>query len=581
MIDYSNEVNVQVLIDLLKKYGVRYIIASPGTANMAFVGSVQFDSFFKVYSCVDERSAAYMACGLAQETGESVVLTCTGATASRNYLPGLTEAFYKKLPILSITAASLPSRVGHHVAQTIDRSSLPKDVVVHAVELPIIREDNDFWDCEIKINVALSKLIDHGGGPVHINLPIAYDGERKFQKNWKTRKIEKYTNVENFPEIPDKKIAIHIGSHSRMSTELIGYIDLFCEKYNSLVLCDHTSGYNGKFKVHYAISACQHEVSIFQNQPDILIQLGEICGDYYSSLKITGKEIWRVNEDGIIRDPYKKIKKIFEISELKFFKYLASLNKTMSSCDYFKAFKNQEVSTREKVKDIPFSNIWIAQKLSSYIPQNSTIHFGILNSLRAWNFYHIDDSITSSSNVGGFGIDGILSTIIGASLSNEDKLFFCVLGDLAFFYDMNSLGNRHVSNNLRILIVNNGVGTEFKNFNHPAYRMNNEADKFVAARGHFGQKSKSLVRSYAENLGFKYLSANNKDEFENNYLEFVQDSKIERPIIFEVFTDDEDESNALNIVMNTETSVTGKTKQITKRILGDNGIKAVKKIIKK
>ena len=65
-----------------------------------------------------------------------------------------------------------------------------------------------------------------------------------------------------------------------------------------------------------------------------------------------------------------------------------------------------------------------------------------------------------TSNTGGFGIDGILSTLVGASLADKEKLFFAILGDLAFFYDMNVAGNRHVGNNIRILFINNGKGTE-------------------------------------------------------------------------------------------------------------------------
>ena len=91
---YTNEKNIQMLIYLLKVNDIKKIIVNPGTMNMSFVASVQNDDFFEMYSCVDERSACYMACGLAAESGDPVVLTCTGATASRNYMPGLTEAFY-------------------------------------------------------------------------------------------------------------------------------------------------------------------------------------------------------------------------------------------------------------------------------------------------------------------------------------------------------------------------------------------------------------------------------------------------------------------------------------------------------
>ena len=101
---YTNERNVQIVIGLLKAHGIKRIVASPGSTNVTFVASVQQDPWFEIYSCVDERSAAYMACGIALETGEPCVLSCTGATASRNYFSALTEAYYRKLPILAITS---------------------------------------------------------------------------------------------------------------------------------------------------------------------------------------------------------------------------------------------------------------------------------------------------------------------------------------------------------------------------------------------------------------------------------------------------------------------------------------------
>lgn len=101
---YTDERAVQIILYLLKANGIKKIVASPGTTNITFVGSVQQDPWFEVYSSVDERSAAYIACGLAEQSREPVVLTCTGATASRNYYSGLTEAFYRKLPVLAITS---------------------------------------------------------------------------------------------------------------------------------------------------------------------------------------------------------------------------------------------------------------------------------------------------------------------------------------------------------------------------------------------------------------------------------------------------------------------------------------------
>ena len=149
---YTNERNVQILIAVLKANGIRKVIVSPGTTNITFVGSIQQDPFFEIYSSVDERSAAYIACGMAAESGEAVVLSCTGATASRNYFSGLTEAFYRKLPILAVTSHQGTDRIGHLIAQNIDRRQLPNDIVKLSVDIPVVHDTRDEHYAEIEAN---------------------------------------------------------------------------------------------------------------------------------------------------------------------------------------------------------------------------------------------------------------------------------------------------------------------------------------------------------------------------------------------------------------------------------------------
>jgi 2-succinyl-5-enolpyruvyl-6-hydroxy-3-cyclohexene-1-carboxylate synthase len=218
--------------------------------------------------------------------------------------------------------------------------------------------------------------------------------------------------------------------------------------------------------------------------------------------------------------------------------------------EYFNWCKKQLSVLRNHIPELPFSNIWIASKLANAIPKNSVVHLGILNSLRAWNFFEFPRCVESSSNVGGFGIDGAVSTLIGASLVNNDKLYYLVVGDLAFFYDMNSLGNRHIKNNVRILLINNGKGTEFRNAGHNAAVFADDADKYIAAANHFGNKSSELVKNYVQSLGFLYLSASNKEDFLKVCSVFLDEKIEDRPMVFEVFTDNQDESDALQEIMN-------------------------------
>ena len=131
------------------------------------------------------------------------------------------------------------------------------------------------------------------------------------------------------------------------------------------------------------------------------------------------------------------------------------------------------------------------------------------------------------------------------------------------------------------MLINNGRGTEFRNFNHPAARFGEDADPYMAAAGHFGNQSRNLVRHYAEDLGFKYLTADSKDSFLKNVDRFLTPEITDRSMLFEVFTDSKDESDALKILYNIETSTKGTAKKLVKDMLGEKGTAALKGLLKK
>ena len=174
-----------------------------------------------------------------------------------------------------------------------------------------------------------------------------------------------------------------------------------------------------------------------------------------------------------------------------------------------------------------------------------------------------------------------MSSLLGASLLNKDRLYFCVLGDLAFFYDMNSVGNRHLGNNVRILLVNNGKGTEFRHKSHRASILGEAADEYIAAAGHFGGKSEVLVKHYAESLGFEYMQASTKGDFLKQAERFLVHEVTDRPMLFEVFTESDEETKALYEIMHLGESLKGKSKQIVKQVLGEKRLNVLKKVIRR
>lgn len=574
---YTAERNVQIVIALLKANNVRRVIASPGTTNMTFVVSVENDPWFQVWSSVDERSAAYMACGMAAETGEPVVISCTGATASRNYMPGMTEAFYRKLPVLALTSTRGNHRLGHLIDQQVDRRRIPNDVATLSVTLPTVKDADDEQFCQIEANRAMLAL---RSGPVHVNLYTAYSQDFGFRQIPPVRAICRHTGVDgNLPPLPPGRVGIFVGSHANFSERLTAAVDRFCATRDAVVFCGHTSGYRGDYEVRSQLLASQEMWRSELCAVDLCVHIGEVSGD---TPRMRSAHTWRVSPDGEVRDTFGNLRRVFMMPEERFFEFYAGEGEARTA--YRDAIRAQVAQVEARIPELPFSNIWIARRVHGLLPQGSELHLGINHSLRSWDYFTLPAGVLGKCNVGGYGIDGGVSAMVGASLAAPGKLFFGVFGDLAFFYDMNVVGNRHVGPNVRIMLVNNGRGTEFRNHRHPCSFLGDEADRYVAAAGHFGDKSARLVRSYAESLGYEYMSAGGKEEFEAVASRFLAGGQSERPMLLEVFTDSRDESEALRLVRNAVCDpaalLKSRVRGLARGVLGDAGVSAAKRLLR-
>lgn len=576
---YTNERNVQIVIALLKSHGIRRVIVSPGTTNMTFVVSIENDPWFQIWSSVDERSAAYLACGMAAEAGEPVVISCTGATASRNYMPGLTEAYYRKLPVLAITSTRGNYQIGHLIDQQIDRRNIPNDIAVESVTLPMVKDKEDERFCEIEANKAILAMKLNGGGPSHINLYTRYSQDFGVIEIPHVNAIYRHTFFDqNLPEIPKNgRIIIFVGAHADFSDRLTAAVDKFCATYDSVVLCDHTSGYRGKYEIHYQLVCGQQQWHSPLANANLCIHIGEVSGNQFN---IYTAHTWRVSPDGALRDTFGNLRRVFMMPEEEFFERYAKDN--TSHTELLDAMTAEVETIEEKIPELPFSNIWVAQQIHNRLPEGCELHFGILHSLRSWNFFKLPAGIRAKCNVGGFGIDGGVSTMMGASFVHPEKLFIGIFGDLAFFYDLNVLGNRHVGNNVRILLINNGKGNEFRNYSHPCYSLGEEVDRYIAAAGHYGNMSRKLVKDYAMDLGYEYLTAGNKSEFNALVDRFLASEITEKPMLLEVFTQTEDESKALeqimNVILDSKLTLKNTIKQTVKNLLGKNGYEILRKL---
>ena len=250
---YNIQENVKIVLSLLKQYNIRYIVISPGGTNIPLSYALQNDPFFHCYSVADERSAMYFAIGLYLQTGEIVATSCTSAQATRNYIPGLTEAFYKHAPILAITTAKLERYQYQDYMQAPDQCSLPKDSVKCSFDLPPVIDIHTRILCEHRAKEAILETIHRTPGPVQLNIRIADNLQSKFEESTLPilRSLKRYMAWEDWNdiELDDKKILIVVGEHRVFSEIQKNALDDFCECYDAVVYTNHLSNYHGKYSI--------------------------------------------------------------------------------------------------------------------------------------------------------------------------------------------------------------------------------------------------------------------------------------------------------------------------------------------
>lgn len=538
----------QIIIALLKKYGIKHCVLSAGSRNVPFVHSIEEDPDFHCYSVVDERSAGYFALGLAQELNEPVVISCTSSTATCNYWPPVAEAFYQGVPIVVLTSDRDPEMLGQWEDQMIDQVGMYDRHVRKSVNLPIIHDHDDEIYCQRLVNEALLELNHHGTGPVHINVPMkAYNNSFNIKKLPEATKFERLcldsektlwdAKLETLKKA--RRILVTCGQNSYVSPALKKSLSEFFLKYNSAVSVEYMS--NVDLEEGLNLNVCMDARYVTNKKvkellPDIVISFG---GNIFSGIKeqlrkFAGQfEHWLIQEDGRVVDLYKSITTIFECKPEHFFQYcVESAGSAKNDHVYYKALKQYVDSV--VYPDFPYSHVYAIKEVVEKIPSNSVLHLSINDSIRITNFFKLNPNIKTYANIGTHGIDGCLSSFLGQAAVN-DKPSFLVIGDLAFFYDMNALRLRHIGNNVHILLINNEGGSEFY-FNH--MWKNKASDLHTTARHH--TKAEGWVKSN----NFIYLSAHDKESLSTSLQEFMR-TDLDQPVFLEVFTEMKTDSDVI------------------------------------
>ncbi|UTF53051.1 2-succinyl-5-enolpyruvyl-6-hydroxy-3-cyclohexene-1-carboxylic-acid synthase [Natronosalvus rutilus] len=163
----------RTLVDELAAGGLEAVCLAPGSRSTPLTVAFAEHPEIETYSHLDERSAAFFALGRARRTGEPTALVCTSGTAAANFHPAVIEASQARVPLLVLTADRPPELRDSGANQTVDQVKLYGDAVRWYVELPVPKPDERaLRSLRTTAARALARTSGIPAGPVHLNCPF-------------------------------------------------------------------------------------------------------------------------------------------------------------------------------------------------------------------------------------------------------------------------------------------------------------------------------------------------------------------------------------------------------------------------
>lgn len=545
---FSSKRSIQVLAHILKEYGILNVVISPGSRNAPL--AIHFGEMdeMNTYSIVDERSAAFVALGMAQSTKMPVAVTCTSGSASANYYPAVTEAFYQNIPLLVLTADRPTDYVDIFDGQTIRQKDLYQ---LHSYgDFQLMEDDkNGSEDYNFETIKKAVELCIEKQGPVHINIPLSeplYDLVTElptFPSIEKTIQKKPYELPSNL--VADwntsKRILILVGTRA-YSQELEAQLSQLVKNHSVVVLSEVNSNlHHQKFFRHIDRYIYNFSDEDFKNYaPDLLITVGQnvVSKKVKQFLrKANPKNHWHIDEFWQPDTYFCLTQKVETKAEIFFGKLLNHIK--LEPQPYYNLWDvlrdKKDAKHQEYVNRIGFSDFNLFWLISQKVPANFNIHFSNSSAIRYAQLFDFEQN-KIYCNRGTSGIDGSTSTAMGFAIKNENPTLL-VTGDLSFFYDINGLWNQYIPPYTRIIIFNNGEGNIFKIIPGPDKANSNILDEFIATT------HQKTAEHLAKHFGFEYIKVE-----DDNTVERVLDNFFNpdaQPKILEVCTQEVENAEVL------------------------------------
>ena len=538
---------VQLIVDQLLAYDIRKVVVSPGSRNAPF--SIAFDEHPEIETFVvhDERSAGFIALGMAQELGETVVLCCTSGSACLNYYPAISEAYYRSIPLLVLTADRPAAWINHGDGQTIVQRDVFKNHILGSLEL-----DEDLFNNQSieKHQQELADLLQitqsNWKGPVHLNVGL---NEPLYQTVEKTTNYGFRSLVPSLPkciaegemseiisEFNEHKTLVLCGqmeSNPRLQQELMK----FASFPNVVVLVENTSNIQHERFIHCIDRTLngfdQNDVSF---EPEILVTVGGAVVSKRIKAYLRKANIlkhYKLGAEFPEMDTYRCLTKSFPVSADDFFAQVNEHELQANKHNFNGKWKRVDILAKDRaldfVSEFPnLTDLQVFQTIQDLLPEDSILHLANSSVVRYAQLFDPIPGVRYESNRGTSGIDGSTSTALGAAIVNPSKQHVLISGDISFLYDSNALWYEPFPRNFKMIVIQNYGGGIFKIIPGPADSKQRER--------YFEAKQAKSPASIAQAFGLQTKTLSSLEEL-TEYLPLFFDPSCETQVL-EVQTDD-------------------------------------------
>ncbi|TVZ53453.1 2-succinyl-5-enolpyruvyl-6-hydroxy-3-cyclohexene-1-carboxylic-acid synthase [Dokdonia sp. Hel_I_53] len=546
----------QAIVHLCLSKGIDTVIISPGSRNAPLTIEFIKNKHIQAYSIVDERCAAFVGLGIAQQTGKPVALLCTSGSALLNYYPAISEAFYSDVPLIAISADRPIERIDIGDGQTIRQKNVFENHILYSANLysELVPTD-EVTDLKVaqkikesqrhndqQINKALNIAIEQCG-PVHINVPF-------YEPLYEMTDTKTVTPIEVNPhlveqEISSEELAPFMKDWSKAKRKLVvigvqapnqisqSLLDVLGNNPSVIVFTETTSNVmhpNFFTRIDNIIGSLD-DTGFQELQPEILLTFGGMV----VSKKIKAflrnyqpAQHWHVDTKKAY-DTYFCLNKHFEVSASYFLNKIKAMTTSIESGyqqHWLSIRKRRDFLHTKYVNQMPWCDFKAFDQVLNGIPDHTMLQLSNSSTIRYAQLFDVNSTLDVFCNRGTSGIDGSTSTAIGAAMTCK-SITTLITGDLSFFYDSNALWNNYIPSNFKIIIINNNGGGIF--------RILPNKDKNTTDFDTFFETEHSLsAKQLCVMYGFKYLKAENEEECAFAKAELYNSN--EQPTLLEVFT---------------------------------------------